>query len=64
MARFSEAEVIYGVNFEEGTIADVAPEEVGKLWEQYHEAVANGGVEFPLVEESFADLAEKMGVRL
>ena len=32
--------------------------EVQRMWEEYHEAVANGGVNFPLVEEGFSALHE------
>ena len=60
MERFNEAEVIY-VDFQTGEVLDVDDQDVAKLWDQYHEAVANGGVDFSLVEEGFASLYAALG---
>lgn len=63
MARFSEAEVIH-VDFQTGEVLDIDDQEVSKLWDEYHEAIANGGVDLPLVEEGFAALYAAMGAAI
>lgn len=62
LPELPEHEVIF-VDFETGEVTArefVEPDdlEVQRMWEEYHEAVANGGVDFPLVEEGFAALHE------
>ena len=52
------------VDFKRGEVLEPDDREVQKMWEDYHEAVANGGIEFPLVEEGFRNLhAAVFGVR-
>jgi len=60
MGRFNEGEVIY-VDFQTGEVLDVDDQDVAKLWDEYHEAIANGGVDLPIVEEGFASLYSALG---
>ena len=46
------------VDFVRREVLEPDDREVQKMWEDYHEAVANGGVNFPFVEEGFAALHE------
>ena len=45
---FVRGEVLHGV--------DEMDAEVSALWDEYHRAIENGGVDLPLVEEGFAEL--------
>ena len=44
------------VDFKRGEVLEPDDREVQKMWEDYHAAIAGGGVDFPLVEEGFAAL--------
>ena len=44
------------VDFKRGEVVEPDDLEVQRMWEEYHAAIAEGGVNFPLVEEGFAAL--------
>ena len=45
---FVRGEILHGV--------DEMDAEVAAMWEEYHRAIENGGVDLPLVEEGFEAL--------
>ena len=44
------------VDFVRREVLEPDDQDVQRMWEDYHAAIAEGGVNFPLVEEGFAAL--------